>query len=122
MAGLASALVKQVLGAEKALDSVDFSYLEGVVGGDVAIALEVVALFRGQAPKWAAGLDSANPDWRAVAHTVKGAARGVGANALGDACEAAEFGQAEALPAARAALDAAVSDIVAYEAAATARV
>lgn len=94
----------------------DFSYLEGFVGGEVSIALEVVALFREQAPKWAAGLDSANPDWRAVAHTVKGAARGIGANALGDACDAAEVGAADRLPAARAALAAAVADIVAYEA------
>ena len=113
--------MKQVLGLGKALGFVDFSYLEGVVGGDVSIALEVVALFRGQAPKWAAGLDPANPDWRAVAHTVKGAARGIGANALGDACEAAEYGEADALAAARAALDAALSEIEAYEAQATVR-
>lgn len=98
----------------------DFSYLEGFVGGQISIALEVVALFREQAPKWAAGLDSANPDWRATAHTVKGAARGIGASALGDACEAAELGQADELPAARAALAAAVSDILAYEARAAA--
>lgn len=113
--------MKQVLGAEKALAFVDFSYLEGFLGGEISIALEVVALFREQAPKWGAGLDSANPDWRAVAHTVKGAARGIGANALGDACEAAERGQAEALAAARAALEATVSEIMAYEARAAAR-
>ena len=99
------------------MSSVDFSYLESVVGGEISIALEVVALFREQAPQWAAGLDSANPEWRAVAHTVKGAARGIGANALGDACDAAERGDPGDLPAARAELEAAVNDIVAYEAA-----
>jgi hypothetical protein len=110
--------VKQVSGAEKVVSSVDFSYLEGFLGGDVAIALEVLGLFRKQAESWSSRLDSADPEWRAVVHTVKGAARGVGANALGDACHAAEVGAADDLSAVRAALAAAVADIVAYEAAA----
>lgn len=99
------------------MSSVDFSYLEGFLGGEVAIALEVVGLFREQAAKWSVGLDSSNPDWRAVVHTVKGAARGIGANALGDACHAAEVGAPEDLAGVRAALAAAVADIAAYEAA-----
>jgi len=96
---------------------VDFDYLEGYVGGEPAIVLEVLALFRQQSHAWAAGLDEANSDWRALAHTIKGAARGVGANALGDACQTAEFGQASDLPAVRAALEEAVADIEAYMAA-----
>ena len=99
------------------MSSVDFSYLEDYVGGEISIVLEVVALFRQQAPVWLAGLDSANPEWRATAHTIKGAARGIGAKALGDACQTAEFGAPEDLPAVRAALAAAVDDIVAFEAA-----
>jgi HPt (histidine-containing phosphotransfer) domain-containing protein len=95
---------------------VDFDYLEGFLGGDVSIALEVVALFRQQASTWAAGLDAGNPDWRAVVHTVKGAARGIGANALGDVCEKAEYGAPEDLPAVLSALDAAVAEIAAYQA------
>ena len=95
---------------------VDFGYLEGVVG-EPAIALEVVALFREQAGVWAAGLEAANPDWRAVAHTLKGAARGIGARALGDACEAAELGDASGLAAVHAALAAELAEIAAYEAA-----
>jgi len=101
----------------KALNFVDFSYLEGFVGGEVSIVLEVLAVFREQAPKWAAGLDAENPEWRAVAHTVKGAARGIGANALGDVCQTAEFGAPEDLPPVHAALQAVLQDISAYEAA-----
>jgi HPt (histidine-containing phosphotransfer) domain-containing protein len=52
-----------------------------------------------------------------VAHTVKGAALGIGANALGAVCQTAEFGTPDDLPAVRAALAVVVADIVAYEAA-----
>ena len=97
--------------------TVDFAYLEGFLGGDKAVAAEVLNLFCDQAKTWGPGLDPANPDWRAVAHTVKGAARGIGANALGEACHAAEFGQADALPAARSALAQAVAEIGDYLAA-----
>ena len=96
--------------------AVDFSYLEGFLGGDRAVVLEVLALFRGQAPGWSEALSESNPEWRAVAHTIKGAARGIGANALGDACQTAEFGAPEDLPAVRAALAEAVAEIAAYEA------
>jgi len=99
---------------EKSVSSVDFSYLESFVAGDMSIAFEVLALFRSQARVWAPGLVESNPDWRAVAHTVKGAARGVGANALGDACHVAEFGQASDLPAVHAALAEAVAAMEAY--------
>jgi hypothetical protein len=109
--------VQQVCITEKVVRSVDFSYLEGFVGGEVSIALEVVALFRQQAPIWLAGLEASNPDFRAVAHTIKGAALGIGANALGAVCQTAEFGTPDDLPAVRAALAMAVADIVAYEAA-----
>jgi hypothetical protein len=105
------------LGRErKSVSSVDFGYLEGFLGGDVSIALEVVVLFRQQAPVWAKGLDADNPDWRAVVHTIKGAARGIGANALGDVCDKAEYGAPEDLPPVRAALDVAIADIAAYQA------
>lgn len=100
----------------KDVGSVDFGYLEGFLGGDVSIALEVVTLFRQQTPTWTKGLEADNPDWRAVVHTIKGAARGIGANALGDVCQTAEFGAPEDLPAVRAALDVAIADIAAYQA------
>jgi hypothetical protein len=93
---------------------VDFSYLEGFVGGDRAIVLEVLALFRQQAESWDPGLTETNPDWRALAHTIKGAARGIGANPLGDLCQTAEFGQPADLAPVRVELAAAVAAIAAY--------
>jgi hypothetical protein len=93
---------------------VDFSYLRDFLGGDESIVLEVISLFRQQAQSWEAGLDGANPEWRAVVHTIKGAARGIGAAPLGDVCDKAEFGAAEDLPAVRASLHAAVAEISAY--------
>ncbi|WP_374470239.1 Hpt domain-containing protein [Phenylobacterium sp.] len=100
--------------AEEQAQAVDFAYLEGFVGGDAGIVLEVLALFCQQAESWQAALTPENPDWRAVAHTIKGAARGVGARALGDVCERAEFGSPDELPAVRAALAEAMSEIAAY--------
>jgi hypothetical protein len=96
---------------------VNFAYLESFLGGDKAIAVEVLELFRGQADAWRAGLDSTNPDCRAVAHAIKGAARGIGADALGDACHAAEFGSEADVAPARVALEAALAEIDAYLAA-----
>jgi HPt (histidine-containing phosphotransfer) domain-containing protein len=96
--------------------AVDFGYLEGFAAGDRQVVSEVLALFVQQADLWATALDAAGPDWRDVAHTIKGAARGVGAHALGDACAEAEATGEGGLPAVRAALDAAVADIAAYRA------
>ena len=95
---------------------VDFAYLESFAAGDKTVVLEVLSLFRQQAEAWSQGLDPADPGWRDVVHTIKGAARGVGANALGDACAAAEAQGPTGLPAVHAALEAAVADIAAYQA------
>ncbi|HEY8617304.1 Hpt domain-containing protein [Phenylobacterium sp.] len=95
---------------------VDFAYLEGFAAGDRQVVGEVLALFCQQAEAWAAGLNDSNPDWRALVHTIKGAARGIGARALGDVCETAEFGAPDDLPPVRAALAAAVQEIEAYRA------
>jgi hypothetical protein len=103
---------------EKSVSLVDFSYLEGLLAGDRAVMGEVLAIFRQQAQLWDGGLDEGNPEWRAVAHTVKGAARGIGAKVLGDLCHAAELGAASELGAVRAKLAATVAEIEAYQAAA----
>ena len=95
---------------------VDFAYLEGFAAGDKTVVLEVLSLFRQQAEAWAKGLDPADPGWRDVVHTIKGAARGVGANPLGDTCAKAEAEGESGLAAVKAALDAAVADITAYQA------
>ena len=104
------------MAATKPVGVVDFVYLEGFAAGDRTVVLEVLALFRQQAEAWAAGLDTADPGWRDVVHTIKGAARGVGAHQLGDLCAAAEAEGASGLSAVRAGLDAAVADIAAYQA------
>ncbi|PZR37118.1 Hpt domain-containing protein [Caulobacter segnis] len=91
----------------------DFAYLEGFAAGDFAVVDEVLALFRQQAALWAPRLDSGHPGWRDAVHTVKGAARGVGAFALGEVCDRCEAGQAD-LEAVRDALEAALADIAAY--------
>lgn len=96
--------------------AVDFAYLEAFAAHDETVVREVLALFREQAEAWAKTLSPETDGWRDVVHTIKGAARGVGANALGEACDKAEFGSPDDLPAVKAALDAAVADIAAYQA------
>jgi HPt (histidine-containing phosphotransfer) domain-containing protein len=92
--------------------AVDFPYLEGFAAGDETLIDEVLDIFREQALMWSPLLDPSVEGWRDAVHTVKGAARGVGAFALGDACEAAEAGGG--LSAVRDALDLALLDIAAY--------
>jgi HPt (histidine-containing phosphotransfer) domain-containing protein len=102
--------------AQEPSGAVDFAYLEGFAAGDRKVVAEVLALFRQQAEAWAGSLDATDPGWRDVVHTIKGAARGVGANALGDVCASAEAAGEGELPVVRAALNAAVADIAAYQA------
>ena len=102
--------------AQDSDSAVDFAYLEGFAAGDRQVIAEVLALFRQQALAWAGSLDASEPGWPDVVHTIKGAARGVGANALGDVCAEAEDEGPERLPAVRAALLAAVAAIEAYQA------
>jgi len=94
--------------------AVDFGYLEGFAAGDAQVVEEVLALFREQAALWSKLLDPDVDGWRDAVHTVKGAARGVGAFALGDACERAEAQGPGGIPAVRDALDAALADVAAY--------
>lgn len=94
--------------------AVDFAYLERFALDDATVIDEVLGLFREQAAIWAPMLDAGVEGWRDAAHTLKGAARGVGAFALGDACERAEVVGPSALPAVHAALDAALFDVAAY--------
>jgi len=93
---------------------VDFAYLERFAAGDRTVVKEVLKLFRASYEDWAARLTPDAADWRDVAHTIKGAGRGVGAFALGDACEKAELEGPAHLPALRTELDAAMAEIDAY--------
>ena len=94
--------------------AVDFPYLEAFAAGDAGVIDEVLGLFQEQAQLWSPLLDSESEGWRDAAHTVKGAARGIGAHALAEACERAESQGPHALPDVHAALDAALFDIAAY--------
>lgn len=71
----------------------DGAHLHRYTGGDVALEVELYGLLRGQIVSTLDALSRAGDDavlWQRLVHTLKGAARGVGAMALGDACAAHE--------------------------------
>ena len=98
--------------------AVDFTVLEGMTGGDDGIGEEVLGLFVQQAALWSPMLDVREAGWRDGLHTIRGAAAGIGAGTLAEACAAAEVAEkAEAPPLldrVRDALDEALADVAAY--------
>lgn len=94
--------------------AVDFEYLESFAAGDMQVVTEVLSLFQGQAEGWMARIEAPPEGWRDLAHTIKGAARGVGATALGDVADRAERGDASMAPELRAALADALAEIEGY--------
>lgn len=81
-----------MLGTQKA---VDLSHLARYTGGDEEINAEVLRLFNSQTGelvlKLRAILDARDAkSWKEVTHTLKGAARGIGAFGLADAAAFAE--------------------------------
>lgn len=69
---------------------VDMEHLARYTGGDAALNAEVLRLFDSQANELVARLrtilDARDAkSWREVTHTIKGAARGIGAFAMADA-------------------------------------
>ena len=99
-------------------NTVDFAYLESFAAGDHTVIAEVLTLFRQQAAMWEEGLQAGNAGLPDLLHTIKGAARGVGANVLGDNCAVAEAEGAAKLPQVKAALQDALSEMAAYTASA----
>ncbi len=74
---------------------VDLAHLARYTGGDKTLTAEILKLFDGQVSEMVGqllGLLEARDarKWREVTHTIKGAARGIGAFAMGDAAAAAE--------------------------------
>ncbi|MBI3439833.1 MAG: Hpt domain-containing protein [Proteobacteria bacterium] len=67
----------------------DRAHFDHMTGGDRALQIEVLELFRQQVEAWRTLLASGE-GWREAAHTLKGSARGIGLNVLAAACEAAE--------------------------------
>jgi len=99
--------------------AVDFAVLEGFTAGDQGVIEEVLSLFRHQVDVWKPMLDPRSEGWRDAAHTVKGAAAGIGAHALARVCGEAEVAvdaMAEpVLQRVHMALDAALADVAAYQ-------
>ncbi len=74
---------------------VDLTHLARYTGGDETLNAEVLRLFDDQACELVERLQaiidaSDTQSWRTITHTLKGAARGIGAFSLGDAAAAAE--------------------------------
>lgn len=71
---------------------IDLEHLNRYVFGDKALLGEVLGIFKEQAALISDRMQPSMDDeaWHLAAHTLKGAARGVGAWALGDAAERAE--------------------------------
>jgi hypothetical protein len=74
---------------------IDLTHLARYTGGDRSLNAEILRLFDGQVSQMVGDLlgvlerrDAKR--WREVTHTIKGAARGVGAFAMGEAAAAAE--------------------------------
>jgi HPt (histidine-containing phosphotransfer) domain-containing protein len=72
----------------------DRAHLAQYSGGDAALEAELFDLLEAQMTACIETMGRAGPGddrtWRDAAHTLKGAARGVGAMQLGEACAAAE--------------------------------
>lgn len=98
--------------------AVDFAVLEATTGGDDGISEEVLGLFAQQAALWSPMLDVRDEGWRDAVHTLRGAAAGIGAGALSEACQTAEAADKAAasplLERVHDALEAALADVAAY--------
>lgn len=75
-----------------ALAILDLDHFRHMTGNDRDLQQEIVALFRAQAELWQRLLipDAPVQTWEDAAHTLKGAARGLGLWQVADACEEAE--------------------------------
>src|SRR3954462_3053726 len=91
---------------------IDFAHLKRMTLGDAALEHEVLAMFAAQSAKLTGTLDGRPSDAGALAHTLKGSARAIGAFGVADAAarleavldcgedpsrELAELGEAVAL-------------------------
>jgi HPt (histidine-containing phosphotransfer) domain-containing protein len=75
--------------------AIDLDHLDRYTGGERILNEEVLRLFDCQCADLVAHLEAAAAgedaaEWKLITHTLKGAARGIGANALADAASDAE--------------------------------
>lgn len=98
--------------------AVDFAVLEATTGGDDGISEEVLGLFAQQAALWSPMLDARDQGWKDAVHTLRGAAAGIGAGSLAEACQSAEAADKASAPPLLArvqdALETALADVAAY--------
>lgn len=82
----------------------DRGHLAQYTSGDAALEAELFGLLKEQAERCLAAMSAAREPsaWRAAAHTLKGASRGVGAFELAEACARAEEASEAMWPAATA--------------------
>jgi len=87
--------------------AVNFSYLADYTANDAALMDEVLGIFTQQSELWLRLLapDSDADGWRDAAHTLKGAALGIGAQDLAKVCADAEAARGASLGARAALLD-----------------
>jgi HPt (histidine-containing phosphotransfer) domain-containing protein len=76
-------------------NAIDLEHLARYTGGDVTLNAEILRLFDSQVTDMVGELNAVlavrdAKRWREITHTIKGAARGVGAFGMGDAAAAAE--------------------------------
>jgi HPt (histidine-containing phosphotransfer) domain-containing protein len=71
---------------------IDLDHLEKYVVGDVALRDEILSIFGDQVQllNEQFSIDQSDEGWGDTAHSIKGAARGIGAWVLGDLCAEAE--------------------------------
>ena len=105
-----------------ARSAVDLSHLARYTGGDEAINAEVLRLFDTQTSEMVDRLQTIldardEKSWKEVTHTLKGAARGIGAFAMGDAaarCEPLDLSDRAGAAAAIAALKTRADDVQSF--------
>ncbi len=83
------------MGMAEASPIIDLDHLARYTGGDAAINAEVMRLFDSQATELVARLQSIleardAKSWKEITHTLKGAARGIGAFKMADAAAICE--------------------------------
>jgi HPt (histidine-containing phosphotransfer) domain-containing protein len=80
----------------------DREHLAQYTSGDAALEAELFGLLKEQAERCLNAMQAATDGnaWRAAAHTLKGASRGVGAFELAEACQRAEDATEASWPAA----------------------
>lgn len=69
---------------------IDFDHLKRMTLGDAGLEREVLAMFAGQSAQLVGALAAMPPDAGALAHTLKGSARAIGAFAVADAAASME--------------------------------